>query len=269
MGSALEKAVKTGAPVDVEREMLKWLDDQDRRRGLLASVSQALSGVRQPQRLARLIEGAHEKDAVCAPRALLPLALNQGNVEVVRFLLGQPLGVKPRVPPHILFAYSLCSAESGFDEARRARRREAYALLLEAGDVDVNARSRFGQTVLQTCFEPELVSLFIEKGARTDVESGQGSGRLNLLEQALLDALVVAAEGGNADRRHGLARVRLFASLMSNSVRGRPVERTVRGRCATVLQGQRPYAAACRRLSGLVDATPGTWGEGGEAPATP
>lgn len=192
---------------------------------------------------------------------MLPLALNQGNVEVVRYLLGKPLGVKPRIPPNILFVHSLCSPESGFSDDQRARRREAYALLLASGEVDVNARSRFNQTILQTCFEPELVALFIEKGARTDVERGEGIGRLNLIEQAMLDSLVVPSHGP-ADPRHGVARVQLFSGVMSNSIRGRPVEERIRWQCTWAPKGDKPlYAQPCRVLSGLVDATPGTFGE--------
>jgi len=261
IASPLESAVKTGTPADVERELKQWLEIQSQSRSLVAKLSRAIEGVSEKQRIAKLIEGVHEEGEICRPRALLPLAIRHGNVEVVRLLLGRPLDVKPRIPPHILFVHSLCSHESRLDEGQRARRREAHALLLESGEVDVNARSGFGQTILQTCFEPELVSLFIERGARTDVEWGQGIDRLNLIEQAMLEALVVSADGVLADRRHGVARVKLFSSFMSNSTRGRPVEQKLRTKCAFVVSGKRHYAEACRVLSGLVDATPGTFGD--------
>ena len=76
------------------------------------------------------------------------------------------MGVSPKVPKKILFV----SCKTLYSERGdlRVRRRQAFEVLLKTGQVDLNELDD-NFTILERCYEPELVTLFVEYGARTDV----------------------------------------------------------------------------------------------------
>jgi hypothetical protein len=260
----LGQALKVGKPADVEREITRWLDAREQGLGLGTQATHAVlgEGRRQEwraQETRNLVEGVQD-EAACAPTPLLPVAMQAGNLDVVRFLLGKPLGVSPRMPPAILFS---CKDEAPQGQDAKARRQEAFTLVLATGAVDMNGRNAEGRTVLQACYEPELLALFVKRGARLDVEIGSGATVRNPLEQAIVDAVQFKEGSPQARRLHGLERARLFAGASGasgGSIRGRPIEARIRGTCNLVLKGRRWNPETCGELAGFIQASPGTFG---------
>jgi hypothetical protein len=228
------------------------------RSSLIGATAEGQQAWRREQ-VRNLIQGTHEKGAVCVPGPLLVAAVHAGNVEVVRFLLHKPMGVEPQVPGNILFSCNDSHLRSGFDSAdARLRRREAFALVLDTGVIDVNAAGPSGRDILHTCHDPELLELFLERGARLDTES---ASRFDVLDQAVRDAASYEEGSYTAKRLRGLERARLFSRLVSTSIRGRPVEGQVRRSCNRVVNGQRWNPETCRALATFIKAAPGTFGE--------
>ena len=90
----LGKALKGGSASDVERELLAWVTYAEKSQGVLRKVlvTETKRQEWRKQRVRELIEGVHEKGAICVPGPLLPVALGAGNVEVARYLVGTPAG---------------------------------------------------------------------------------------------------------------------------------------------------------------------------------
>lgn len=190
LGGPFGKAIKSGSPQDVEREIARWVDYKEKNLAptkkllfLAPGGDTAKQQWRQRQTL-NLLEGSHEKDAACAPGPLLPAAISSGNLEVVRFLLGSPMGLSLKIPENILFS---CNYSILHTDEQRTLRRAAFALILDSRKAIVNGLWR-GRTVLQECYEPELVTLFIEHGANTTIETGDSGYKENLLDRAVMDA---------------------------------------------------------------------------------
>jgi hypothetical protein len=258
-GGPLGKALKGGSVADVERELLAWVAYAEKSQGILAKVLTTESKRKEwrKQRLRELVEGVHEKGAVCRPGPLVPVALRAGNVEVVRYLIGTPAGVNPRLPPRILFS---CEHDYSEDEDLRNRRRKTFELILQTKQVDVHELEE-GWTILQRCTEPELLTLFVDHGARLDVVSTRTGQPYNLLDLAVLATVDTDENGVMAKRLHAMERAKLFARLITNSIEGRPIEQRIRWSCNLQIDGKRWNPASCKALSGFVRASSGTFGE--------
>lgn len=199
--SPLGKAIESGVPEDVVREVENWVDYKEKSLSRLTKLKHWASGGtarqqwRQQQTL-NLLEGIPEKGAVCSSGALLPAAVHAGNLEVARFLLGSPMGFDLKVPTDILFS---CDDFGLSTYERLTRFRATLELILDSGKADIHAL-KDGRTVLQRCFEPELVSLYIQRGADTTVERSVSGQRRNLLDDAVESAATL--EEGNRGGRH-------------------------------------------------------------------
>ena len=264
--SPLGKSVTSGTAADVERELLATVARQERERGRLRELFSTESDRQRwrQQELQNLIAGVHEKGSACRPGPLLPEALRAGNAEVVRYLLGSPAGVRSQVAPDILFT---CKHAYGAEtEALRQRRRQAFEWLLQSGQVDVNA-SKNGQSILENCKEPELVSLFIEHGASLLSESSGRSGdAYSLLDMAILDAVNYQADSTTADTLHGLERARIFARYGARSIEGRVVEQRIRYTCGLVIKDKPWNPEVCTALAQFIHASPGVFSGTPEEP---
>jgi hypothetical protein len=274
------KALKAGSAADVEREIMIWVVAEEKqldlkeKQGTFTSFFHSLFS-RQPsqastsaQRLQRrqstilaLIEGRHPKYATCRPGALLPIALLEENVEVVRYLTGTPLGVRPKIPAKIHF---LCQHKGRYeDEDFRSRRRKAFDLVLRTGQVDINSKDDRGWTILQRCHEPDLIMLFVEHGARLDIASTPSSQPYNLLDLAVQRATDLDEWDRDFEGTHALENARIFARLVTDSIKGRPIEQRIRDSCSSRMNGVRHRnVKTCKELSTFVKATPGTFGSG-------
>jgi len=193
---------------------------------------------------------------VCAPGPLLPAAIESGNLEVVRFLLGSPMGLSLKVPENILFS---CNYSNLYTDEQRALHRAAFALILDSRKANVNALWR-GRTVLQECYEPELVTLFIEHGANTTIVTGSSDYKVTLLDQAVLDALGFEEGSYVAKRYYGIERARIYSSILPAPIE-RHVENRAYGSCNLLINGKRWNPNTCRELSTFIKASPGTFGE--------
>lgn len=259
----LGQALMSGTPAQLEAALLRLVDGAEQRRSLGSRIATWFGGEQKRQawrqhKLLNLIEGRNEDGETCLPGVLLPMAMWAGNQEVVRFLLGEPMGLRVRVPPDVLFTCE--RAYSYMGEDRRARRRAAFALVLDAGVVYVNSKNRDGYTVMQACRDPQLLSLFLEHGASVRIEWGSGVYRRNLLDQAILDALGTAESRDGSDHGYVVERVRLLSTALPNSIRGRPVEQRVRQLCNQTV-GDKPWnPRTCLILAGLIEASQGTFG---------
>jgi hypothetical protein len=258
----LGKAVTSGTPDEFRRAVTNWIDRAEKEDlgGLGRLQHFASSSARQRWRDKKtldLLEGNLAKDDGCAPRSQVAAAIRAGNVEVMRFLVGTPMGVSPKVWPITMF--HACEYSSSQTEETRARRREAVGLLLESGKVHVNARYR-GETILQYCKEPELVTLFIERGAIM-VERGEPGYRENLLDLAIHDAISTEEGGYTAARLHAVERARLFSRHLPPSIEGRRIEQYVRSTCNRDDRDVLGKPNTCRELSTFIKAAPGTFGQ--------
>lgn len=263
LGGPLGRALRTGAPNDVKLEIDRTVDYKERNLSLATRAAHRIVGAARRQEWRRkqilnLIEGDQEKDSVCVPGPLLPAAVHAGNLEVVRFLLNRPMGVDPRVGSSILFS---CNDGAFLTDSQISRRRQAFKMILDSRAIDLNSRNSEGRTLLQACYASELLELFALRGAHVDVQSGTGVEVTNLLEQAILDAVGFKENTYTARRLNGVARAKLFATLVNNSIQGRPVESRVRHKCDLVIRGERWNPETCRSLATFVKATPGTFGE--------
>jgi len=263
LGGPLGRALKTGKPQDVAQAIGDWVAHKQKSQGLVRSSLIGATAERQQawrrEQALKLIQGIHEKGAVCVPGPLLPVAVLAGNVEVVRFLLHKPLEVQPQVPGNILFFCNDSHLKSGVDSADAPlRRRDAFALVLDSGKIDLNATGPNGRDALHTCHDPELLELFLERGARLDTES---VSRFEVLDQAVRDAVMYQEGSYTAKRLRGLERARLFSRHVSTSIRGRPVEAHVRRSCNLMIRDQRWNPETCRALATFIKAAPGTFGD--------
>lgn len=239
----LGKALREGTPQDVDAAILQRVDHEAPRFSLTYSREQGILN---------LIQASYKKPPPCAPNALLYYALDAGNAEVVRHLVGTPLGVKPRVPPYVLFS---CNTQWNITPETRAARRRAYAVLFERNLVDVHA-TRNGASALAVCKEPELVSLYLEQGARPDVDLNQASERINYLEMAMLDALQIDEDSHAARWLHALERIKLFSQYMPASIEGRPFQSHIRKSCSLTIGGKPWNPKTCEALQTLVRGAP-------------
>jgi hypothetical protein len=259
LGGPLGQALKTGGPAAVEKALDAWVDARQSSLSRMAQAAQRAVGSDEKGSLRRkaiqnLIEGVHEKGASCVPGPLLIAAVHAGNLEVVRYLLDKPMGIEAKVPPQILFS---CN-DPGMYQELRLRRNQAFALVLDSGKIDVNASRADGRTALQVCNDPELLKLLLARGARYDTES---AARFDLLDRAILDAVGSQEGGYTAERLYAVERARLFASLITSSIRGRPAEERARYSCHLVIQGKRWNPQTCQTLATFIKAAPGTFGD--------
>lgn len=260
LDGGLGKALRSGDAQEIEAELNKWLDNREKNLTALKRVAAPAKGTdawragRSRQAL-NLIEGRHDKNDFCVPGALLPVAMNAGNVEGTRYLLGRPFGVDPGIPQGILFSCNYGSAT----EEQRVRRRQTYALVLDTERVDINARlGGRGRTALETCQDVLLLSLFMERGANLDTES---ASRFEVLDQAIEAALSGGDIGFTVPKGAALERAKFFSEKLTRSIRGRHIEARVRSACTPTVQGERRNLQACRALATFILATPGTFGE--------
>jgi hypothetical protein len=258
LGGNLGTALKSGNTEAIKAALNAWLDASERNLGTLKHLSLQALGTDarlnwRNQQALNLIEGNHEKGAVCVPGPLLPVAMNAGNVEGTQYLLNQPVGVKPRVPEKVLFT---CNDDSPTNE-QRSRRREAFALVLDTGQVDINARER-NRTALETCNDVALLSLFLERGATLDTES---KVRFDVLDQAIESAVMFDETSFTARKLLALERAKFFSERLTRSIRGRNVEAQARRSCNSVRQGKQWNVETCRALAKFIVAAPGTFGE--------
>jgi hypothetical protein len=248
--SPLGKALRDGAPLQVEREIMAWVEK---------FAPRSLWSRSRKQDILNFIQGSHAKNAVCAPGALLPIAINAGNVEVTRFLLAKPLGVDPKIPRNILFF--TCDYQVSMSEDQRNARIRAIAALLDSKAVEVNALRDDRYSILEECKQPELLSLYLEHGARADVEITNASGTMNILESAILDALMFDEDSSTAQAHHAVERAKLFSRALTDSIVGRQFEHRIRNSCKPRENDRIWNPRTCRELSTFIKATPGIFGE--------
>ena len=167
------------------------------------------------------------------------------------------MGLSPKVPENILFS---CGYPILDTDEQRALRRAAFALVLDTRKANVNAIWR-GRTILQECYEPELVTLFIEYGANATVETGGPGDKENILDQAVIEALRIEEGSYTAKRLHGVERARIYASIIPASIEGRSAETHANVLCNLVLNSGRWNPNTCRELSTFIKAALGTFGE--------
>lgn len=242
----LGKALRNGTPQDIDKAILEWVDREAPRFSITYSREQAILN---------LIEASYgnKKPPPCVPNApLIFYALDAGNAEAVRHLLGKPVGVKPRVPPRVLFycEYRWYSASSP-----PANRRRAYEVLFERKAVEVSGPPN-GVSVLGVCKEPELVALFLEHGARPDVDFDQGGEKINYLEMAIRDALQFDEDSYTAQKLYALERIKLFSKYMPASIEGRPYQSHIRQSCSRIIGGKPWNPRNCKALQLLVRGAP-------------
>lgn len=169
-GAPFGRTLTHGTPVELEQKILDWVNRRQPPPGLFKSIGNALRGdadkhkARQ-QAIKDIIEGT-DKAVGCYREALLYHVVQAGNIPVLNYLLDAPLDVNVDVPKDILFR---CAHDPSMSNDQRERRRAAFEMLIDKGLADVNAR-RDGKSVLQVCHAPELVALFLTKGARVDIE---------------------------------------------------------------------------------------------------
>jgi hypothetical protein len=253
-GTTLGWAIRKGSAADAEREILSWVSRAESNRSLITRLFSSIAFAKRwrEQRIVELIEGTNKHD-LCEP--LLHMALRAGNLEVVRYLTGVPAGVRPRVPPMTLFQ---CEHFYEEDDLFRARRLEAFEVVLRTGQANVNSPYYFGETLLQRCQEPELIRLFIDHGARLEAFDSDHRGR-NLLDFAVIEAVSYDETESFALALHAVERARIFSRYLSIQAE---TERQVRIRCSPHFR-ERWNVISCYELSTFVKATPGTFGEAG------
>lgn len=260
LGGRLGTALKSGNSQAIEAALNDWLDYREKSLSTFKRLSLQAGGADarrtwRNQLALNLIEGNHEKGETCVPGALLPVAMNAGNVEGTQYLLNQPVGVKPSVPARVLFT---CNDEYPADE-KRARRRQAFALVLDTERVNINARiGERNRTALETCHDVALLSLFLERGATLDTES---EFRFEVLDQAIESAVTTEENSYIARRARALERAKFFSERITRSIRGRKVEARARHSCNLVIREKRWNPMSCAELAKFIVAAPGTFGD--------
>jgi hypothetical protein len=262
LGGSLGAAIKTGLPQDLEREIAKRVDYKQERLGFSKKLVLAAGG--EPARLTwrreaalKLIEGKFDYNEHCSPGPLLEAAVRFGNLEIIRYLLGSPMGLNPEVPEGILFA---CNDSDLRTDEQKARRREAMALILDLGKANVHSKLR-DRTILQECTEPGLIQLFIERGADVTVETGDPGRKVNLLDAAVMDAMGFDENSYTQKWLHGIERARIYARILPATIVGRSSERRIAGSCTQLIGGKPWNPRTCRELATFIKASPGTFAQ--------
>lgn len=250
----LGKALKVGTPQEVEAAIQIAVDRNAPRFSPTYSRQTAILD---------LIQASYKERPPCAPNPLLLYALDAGNVEVVRYLLDAPFGQKIQVPQYVLFH---CQTHWDITPEGREARRRAYSVLFDRKVVDVQLL-RNGVSVLGRCAEPELVSLYLENGARPDVDVRRATGTVNYLEMAMYDALTFDEDSNTAKDLHALERIRLFSKYMPASIEGRPFQTWNRASCSRIIGGKPWNRKTCEALQTLVRGAPAIDIESSEPPA--
>lgn len=254
--SPLGKALTTGTTEELETAIQKWLDYKEK----IKNVPQNDKMQWRAHEVKNLIEGQHEKDAVCELGPLLSVAAQAGNLDVVRYLLDTPMGIKPSIPADILFSCGDGTYDVNMTHEQQIRRREAFALILDTNALDVNSR-RNGLTPIQACVAPELLSLFLERGANPNVVFNSAAySNVSLLDKAVDDAVGYKEGSWTARRLRGFDRAKLFASVGMDSIVGHSIETKVRYLCNLVINEERWNDNTCRELSKFIKASAGTFG---------
>jgi len=249
------KVLTEGSPSELEQAIQKVVSRQEDRRelGVFARLGQALRGqsedpVSRGQAILDVIEG---RSLSCNKRALLYHVVAAGNLPVLNYLLDSPMGVRVGVPQDILFE---CGHDTGMRDAQREGRRAAMGLLIDRGLADVRTLKE-GKSLLQACGAPELVELFLEKGASTDHPGplrAHDRYAFNALETSLIAAILAKEDSYFTNRSQEMSRARILAKATGATIRGRPTEAHIKWYCRSPSR-----AKACVELSTFIDASPG------------
>jgi hypothetical protein len=265
-GSPLGKAAREGNRAQFDRAIQDMVADDERSLGrpVVIKLSMQSRGLEKWRldRTRSILNGNHPPRTACGWGPLLPLAVNAGNLEVVRYLLNHPVGVDPIAAEYVKgrlhrTMFMTCRYDSTMDDDRRQRRLQAFAMALESNKSALNTISDDGYTALKGCNEPEIVSLYLSYGA--DPTLGLRPNEPNLLEVAIRDAIGFQPGSYTDQSRHGLSRVRLWAQHGMKSIVGRPSEREIEFTCNDGW-GLGWHMDTCRTLATFIEASPGVFG---------
>lgn len=262
LAGSLGEALRSGTPEQLENTIRKWvalkeehLSTKEKLAFLFNGGNDARARWRAKQ-IENIIEGVHEKNASCVPGPLFPIAVHAGNIAVVRFLLSEPMGVSPTISTDFLFA---CETSQTMKDEERQRRLKAYEFVLDAKKIDLH-EERYAIAALWACKEPDLLTLFLKRGAKPNVLDSRRGGQV-FLENAVLDAVGYEEGGYIARKLHGIERARIFSELGLTTIAGSPVEMEVRRKCNHVINGKRWNENTCKTLATFVNASHGTFGD--------
>lgn len=260
----LADAVRKGQPAKVISEINALVDSREQKVDLLLVLKEKLNGSAKKSESERrqvstreILEGGYGR---CASPSLLDEAVNAGNIEVVRFFLNRPMGIELADPN---FFPLTCKDGSKFSENERARRLEAFSMVLQANVFDINSPNLDGRTVLETCTEPELRSLLVKNGARTgiNVESRSETKAWSLLEKSIYNVLIYDEEPSSRwrERQKEIDKIKKIAKSTTSSIRDGKMESIARKYCHQYI-GERPWnPKTCRQLSYFIKSSPGTF----------
>lgn len=252
----LGQALDHGSPSAVENILLGALEYHEKQLGRFTTDATRKELLRKKK--IQLMEGPyHTYD--CSPGPVLNFAAKGGNLEVVRYLLGSPLGITLNVRPDTLA--TVCDTHHVFhrDTPEEIERRKATInLLMDSGKVDIHAVVG-GKTILQWCKNPDLIPLLIERGADVNVEY---DGH-NLLDVAVMDAAQDWGDDFFKTRLRGLERAKIFAKLLPATIVDRLAEKEVMSWCTRGVNSTAWTSHACREMATFIKASPGVFGTPG------
>lgn len=205
--SALGQALMYGSAAEAERQIQIRVEEQPT--DYLAFLKLFLRGGNlhdwKIRNTKEVIAGTTR--TLCSPGPLLRVAVSAGNVEVVKHLLTHPAGVDPNGPIFdkngSIYSTLFMSCRTGvpLSGGARERRRLTFQLALEASGSDINFVDATGRTAISTCFEADLVELYLSHGAK-----------LPMGQQSLLDSSISRAVSASSpvEKKEGLRIVDMF-----------------------------------------------------------
>lgn len=156
-----------------------------------------------------------------------------------------------------------CRDGSAFTEKHRARRLEAFSLVLQKKLFDINSLDRDGKTSLKGCKEPELAALFVNNGAIADVNNGNRENyrKWKPLEKAIYKVLIFDENQINKqkDREQEIYKIKVLAKSEKYSMENSQFEFILRQYCHQYIGGKPWNPETCKELSLFIKATPGTF----------
>lgn len=251
----LGQALDHGSPSAVENILLGALEYHEKQLGRF--TTDATRKEFRRKNTLELLDSPAKSGCYTGP--VLNFAAKGGNLEVVRYLLGSPLGITLNVRPDTLA--TVCDTHHVFhrDTPEEIERRKATVnLLMDSGKVDIHAVVG-GKTILQWCKNPDLIPLLIERGADVNVEY---DGH-NLLDVAVMDAAQDWGDDFFKTRLRGLERAKIFAKLLPATIVDRLAEKEVMSWCTRGVNSTAWTSHACREMATFIKASPGVFGTPG------
>ncbi len=256
--SAIAKALRKGIPQDAELAIQHRLDFYEKS---LSWVEKAKLGISftsikewRANTRTKLINARLDGDA-CGKEPFLRIATRFGNVEVARYLLGTNGGSDPNAPKFtsegkLLDTLFMKCEPPLFAIADRDKYLEALTLALDTKGSDINATNQFGNTALYQCMQPDVIKLYLSRGA--DPTIGAKLNSESVLDRAVRPAVSFENAKDQTKRIRALELVKAFADAGMTSIVTHKVEDFVRVQCKFD-----PINEVCKELSNLITASRG------------